>query len=89
MCIAPDCTVNVFITTFYSHRPDLLVHKDVVDEFVKRIQETLKQFLGADPAKSPDYGRIVNGRHFKRVINLLKVRLLRVIVCPVCLSVRC
>ncbi|GCC16876.1 hypothetical protein chiPu_0020422 [Chiloscyllium punctatum] len=30
------------------------------------------EFYGADPQKSPDYGRIVNKRHFKRLMLLLE-----------------
>ncbi|GCB66861.1 hypothetical protein scyTo_0007952 [Scyliorhinus torazame] len=32
----------------------------------------LREFYGADPQKSPDYGRIVNMRHFKRLTSLLE-----------------
>ena len=31
----------------------------------------MRQFYGADPAPSDDYGRIVNDRHFDRLSRLL------------------
>lgn len=53
------------------------------------MQVTIKQFLGEDPSKSADFGRIVNNRHFKRVLNLLKVVYLSAAsVLFVCHSVR-
>jgi acyl-CoA reductase-like NAD-dependent aldehyde dehydrogenase len=52
--------------------PDyVLVFKDVHDEFLKCLKETLVGFYGEDPQKSPDYGRIVNVHHFDRLTNLL------------------
>jgi aldehyde dehydrogenase (NAD+) len=52
--------------------PDyVLVFKDVRDEFLKCLKETLLQFYGEDPQKSPDYGRIVSLHHFDRLANLL------------------
>jgi aldehyde dehydrogenase (NAD+) len=52
--------------------PDyVLVFKDVRDEFLKCLKETLIGFYGEDPQKSPDYGRIVSLRHFDRLANLL------------------
>jgi aldehyde dehydrogenase (NAD+) len=37
-----------------------LVFRDVRDDFLKCLKETLLEFYGDDPQKSPDYGRIVN-----------------------------
>jgi aldehyde dehydrogenase (NAD+) len=52
--------------------PDyVLVFKDVRDEFLKCLKETLLEFYGEDPEKSQDYGRIVNLHHFDRLTNLL------------------
>ncbi|KAH9590356.1 Aldehyde dehydrogenase, variant 5 [Schistosoma haematobium] len=38
----------------------------------ERIEETIKQFLGDNPQKCPDFARIVNVRHFQRLTDLLK-----------------
>ena len=35
------------------------------------ISQTIQAFYGEDPAHSPDYGRIINRRHFKRLAALL------------------
>ncbi|XP_067866771.1 aldehyde dehydrogenase, dimeric NADP-preferring-like [Heterodontus francisci] len=56
-CIAPDY---------------ILCDKSIQDEVVKKISATVTEFYGADPQKSPDYGRIVNQRHFKRLMSLLE-----------------
>ena len=49
----------------------VLVFKDVRDEFLKCLKETLLEFYGEDPQKSPDCGRIVSLHHFDRLANLL------------------
>jgi len=52
--------------------PDyVLVFKDVAREFLECLKETILQFYGEDPQKSPDYGRIVSPQHFDRVTRLL------------------
>lgn len=52
--------------------PDyVLVFKDVAEQFLGTLKETLVQFYGNDPQKSPDYGRIVNLHHFDRLVDLL------------------
>lgn len=56
-CIAPDY---------------LLCTEEVQDKFVACAKKVLKEFLGEDPKNSPDYGRIINERHFNRVVNMLK-----------------
>src|SRR5207248_11368396 len=51
--------------------PDyVLVFKDVAAEFLKHLKETLIEFYGEDPQKSPDLGRIVSTHHFDRRIKL-------------------
>src|SRR3954470_115072 len=53
--------------------PDyVLVFKDVAAEFLKYLKQTLVEFYGEDPQKSPDYGRIVSDRHFDRLVKLLE-----------------
>ena len=56
-CIAPDY---------------VLIHGKIKDDFVERMIRTIFSFYGEDPMKSPDYVRIVNERHFNRLINLMK-----------------
>lgn len=50
----------------------LLVHRDIKDAAVKKIRETIQAFYGSNPRESPDYARIINGRHFERVCSLMK-----------------
>ena len=52
--------------------PDyVLVFTDVAGAFLGHLKETVLQFYGEDPQKSPDYGRIINLRHFDRLTGLL------------------
>lgn len=45
--------------------------KDVAQPLLEHLKETVVEFYGKDPQKSPDYGRIVDDRHFDRLVNLL------------------
>ena len=56
-CIAPDY---------------LMVHKTVKNDLVSAMVIDLKNFYGNDPQKSPDYGRIINQRHFDRLTRFLE-----------------
>ncbi|XP_025020915.1 fatty aldehyde dehydrogenase isoform X1 [Python bivittatus] len=56
-CIAPDYILC-----------DQSIQKDVVEI----IKKTLKEFYGENVKNSPDYERIVNKRHFKRIMGLLE-----------------
>ncbi len=52
--------------------PDyVLVWPEVKDELVRRLAETIREFYGDDPRQSPDYGRVINGRNFDRLVGLL------------------
>jgi len=52
--------------------PDyVLVFKEVAGPFLGHLKETLVQFYGANSQNSPDYGRIINTRHFDRLTALL------------------
>lgn len=55
-CVAPDYA---------------LVARRVKDPLVERIARSVTEFYGADPKASPDYARIVNDRHFRRLETLL------------------
>ncbi|CAH8612599.1 unnamed protein product [Schistosoma mattheei] len=50
----------------------LLCHEKILPVLKERIEETIKQFLGDNPQKCPDFARIVNVRHFQRLTDLLK-----------------
>ena len=55
-CIAPDY---------------VLVHRDAQTELVERIAANIEHFYGTDARRSTDYARIVNHRHFDRLIALM------------------
>ena len=56
-CIAPDY---------------ILVESSVRAQLVAALEDVIYQFFGAEPQRSKDYGRIVNDRHFSRLMNLLE-----------------
>uniref|UniRef100_A0A4W5PMF9 Aldehyde dehydrogenase 3 family, member A1 n=1 Tax=Hucho hucho TaxID=62062 RepID=A0A4W5PMF9_9TELE len=56
-CIAPDY---------------ILCEPSIQNRVVEGIRQTLLEFYGPDPKSSPDYGRIINQRHFNRVMALLE-----------------
>jgi len=56
-CIAPDF---------------VLAHESVKAELLQRLAAAIEKFYGKDPQASPDYGRIVNDRHFDRLAALLR-----------------
>ncbi len=55
-CVAPDY---------------LLVHESVKDEFIAKFKSTIKEFYGDETKLSPDFSRIINQKHFDRLISLL------------------
>ena len=55
-CIAPDY---------------LLVESAATNEMVSQLRAAIDTFFGPDPAVSPDFGRIVNGRHVTRLEKLM------------------
>ncbi len=55
-CVAPDY---------------VLVERGLKDEFVKLLQKTIEEFYGTNPMLSPDYGKIINQRHFQRLMGLI------------------
>uniref|UniRef100_A0A673K2B3 Aldehyde dehydrogenase n=1 Tax=Sinocyclocheilus rhinocerous TaxID=307959 RepID=A0A673K2B3_9TELE len=55
-CIAPDY---------------ILCEPNIQDRIVEEIQKTLLEFYQKDPKSSPDYCRIINTRHFDRVLALM------------------
>ncbi|MEG2653733.1 MAG: aldehyde dehydrogenase family protein, partial [Ruthenibacterium sp.] len=55
-CVAPDY---------------LLVHESVKDKLLVLLQTAIADMFGANPLQNPDYGRIVNEKHFARLQSLL------------------
>jgi aldehyde dehydrogenase (NAD+) len=56
-CVAPDY---------------VLAHEAIEDALVARMKQTIIDFFGADPRTRPDFGRIVNARHHRRLTKLLE-----------------
>uniref|UniRef100_A0A8C4X8C6 Aldehyde dehydrogenase n=1 Tax=Erpetoichthys calabaricus TaxID=27687 RepID=A0A8C4X8C6_ERPCA len=56
-CIAPDY---------------VLCESSIQHQVVEEIRLTLQEFYGEDPKLSPDYGRMINKRHFHRVMALME-----------------
>lgn len=56
-CVAPDY---------------LLVHRSVKDALLQKLAEFSTAFYGARPLENGDYPRIVNERHFDRLVGLLE-----------------
>ena len=55
-CVAPDY---------------ILVDRKVRDALLAAMSQAIRDFYGPDPLSSPDYGRIVNRRHFDRLVGYL------------------
>ena len=55
-CVAPDY---------------ILCHSSVKDEFVKEVINQIKKQYGEAPLNNPDYGKIVNEKHFERLLGLI------------------
>lgn len=56
-CVAPDY---------------VLVHQSVYTKFNKILKKVLVEFFGKNAQESPDFGRIINERQFKRLQHLLE-----------------
>ncbi|WP_035292811.1 aldehyde dehydrogenase [Clostridium sp. KNHs214] len=52
--------------------PDyVLVQEDIKNVLIEEIKNTLVQFYGQDAKSSPNFGRIINDKHFNRLKNLI------------------
>ena len=49
----------------------ILVHESVKDDLITALSKTLREFYGQNIQQSPDYGRIVNLKHYHRLTSLL------------------
>ena len=56
-CVAPDY---------------LLVEQSIKQELLDKIQQCIGEFLGEQPATSPDYARIINQKHFNRLVEFIQ-----------------
>lgn len=56
-CVAPDY---------------LLAHKSIKSSLVEEMKKAMRNAYGEKPLESPDYPRIINERHFKRLIGLMQ-----------------
>jgi aldehyde dehydrogenase (NAD+) len=59
-CVAPDY---------------LFVHHSIIDELVESLKHHIWKFYGSNPEESPDYGRIINEHHFRRLLALINPKL--------------
>ncbi len=55
-CVAPDY---------------VLCHKDIKDSFIKEVKLQIEKQFGENPLKNPDYGKIINEKHFVRISGLI------------------
>lgn len=55
-CVAPDY---------------LLIQESVKDKFLTYFEAVVREMYGAEPLANPDYGRIVNEKHFNRLSAIL------------------
>ncbi|KAJ1965050.1 Hexadecenal dehydrogenase [Dipsacomyces acuminosporus] len=49
----------------------LLVHRSIKDKLIPLLVDAATGMFGKNPQKSADYGRIINGRHWKRLMAVL------------------
>lgn len=49
----------------------ILANRNIKEELTRRIMTITREFYGSDPKHSPDFGRIVNERHFDRLQGLM------------------
>eukprot|EP00731_Ephydatia_muelleri_P025044 Em0017g127a len=56
-CIAPDYVI---------------CPRDKQAVLVERCKEAIREFYGEDPRLSPDYGKVINQRHFNRLMSLIR-----------------
>ncbi|KAL5479997.1 hypothetical protein EMCRGX_G023610 [Ephydatia muelleri] len=56
-CIAPDY---------------ILCHREKQDKLVEACKKAITEFYGQDPKGNKDYGKIINRRHFDRLMSLIR-----------------
>lgn len=55
-CVAPDFC---------------FVQRTIYEQFIEEAGRCITQFYGSAPAESPDFGRIINRKHFNRIVEYL------------------
>ena len=55
-CIAPDY---------------VFVHQDVKESFVQYLKKSIEELYGNNPIESNDYGKIINDKHYQRLLKLI------------------
>ena len=55
-CVAPDY---------------VLIHESLLDKFTICVAKEIEAMYGSNPLSNPSYGKIVNQKHFKRLVGLL------------------
>ena len=55
-CVAPDY---------------VLVDEKIKDQFVEQVKFQIQKMYGEKPLKNPDYGKIINKKHFDRILGLI------------------
>lgn len=55
-CVAPDY---------------VLVQESVKEPLVEHLKQALEAALGSDPLSNPEYGKIINDKHYQRILGLL------------------
>lgn len=58
-CVAPDY---------------VLIDKRVEERFAQYLVDAIEELYGPDPISSPDYGCIINEKHYNRLIELIDIR---------------
>ena len=61
-CVAPDY---------------LFVQESVKEPLLREIERCIYRQFGADPLKNPDYGKMINEKHFQRVCRLMESGVIR------------
>ena len=62
-CVAPDY---------------LFVQESVKEPLLREIERCIYRQFGADPLKNPDYGKMINEKHFQRVCRLMESGAIRI-----------
>ena len=55
-CVAPDY---------------VYCHRSVKDRLIKEVQTQIQKQYGKEPLQNPDYGKIINEKHFDRILGLI------------------
>ena len=56
-CVAPDY---------------IYCHRSVKDQLVAEIKKQIRKQYGSEPLRNPDYGKIINEKHFNRILGLME-----------------